>query len=120
MMPDYYEELTGLLDGTKLGIPRERLDWAGFEAAMALYREAPEPTKKEIAGGITQIISRNSNGSDWELLADAIYLSYILGIAEAKEAITAIDLTKVGEEWRLTVGPQKEVYLASLSGNSNT
>jgi hypothetical protein len=110
---DYYKEIYGFLDGTKLNIPRERLDWRGYSEVLKLYERATIDERREITKAMARIISEST---DWEVVADTIHLAYHLDVREeVKNAIERLDITKVDTEWQDIVKRQRKIYIEYIT-----
>ena len=111
-MPDYNKEICGLLNGTKLGIPRERLDWYGYSQVIDLYKHATVDQQEEITKAMAQIIQ---GSTDWGVVADTIHLAYHLNIRkEIESAVSQLDLAKVPDEWKHIIRHQREIYISYI------
>ena len=111
-MADYYNHIKGLLTGKLLDIPRERLDWTGVMEVRDLFNRTPVGERSQIIEAMQAII--DNEREDWGVVADTIYLTYLLRIEELKSAIKSFQqngLPQAPPKWKEVVGRQVETYL---------
>lgn len=108
-MADYYQHIKGLLTGEVLGVPRERLGWAGVMEVINLYQRTPVGERSEIENAMKRLILEQE---DWGVVADTVYIAYILRIKGLGPSIQEIGnrLGLMPGEWKNVVRRQVEAY----------
>ena len=91
------KDLAVLLTGKTLGIPRERLDMQGWDAAFNTYKAATPEERQSMEFDLARTIASTD---DWSLIADAILLarSVKMGDPLMRDSINSVEI-KAPPDW---------------------
>ena len=113
LVPYFRKRLTDLLTGKEQGIPRERLEWAGYTKAVELYRKGAPDNQTRFVEAIRSIISQEN---DWGVVADTIHIARTLHLEQLRSSVETFGsnrLQRVDPEWRETLGKEVAAFLQS-------
>ena len=83
----YKKKLAELLSGKALGVPRDRVGWAGYMAAHGLYEQTTQGDRSALVDAMLDLIQDAStapNEENWLLAADVIHLAYSVGLRDER------------------------------------
>ncbi len=88
----YYEWISNALMGNTdelANIPKDRLDFAGFNAAMRIYKGLSDELRGDFTQGLGQVIERSFENPN--LAADAICLARSLEIGQLETSVRKLE-----------------------------